>query len=101
MEIQYSQGLNSLNETLPEITSDLVFQSKQLMFRPALEELKAKYYKEMKLFVSIPYSFQGVGGSPEIYRNMTDSNAKSLIALFQNAEKLFQKLKELEQSYAP
>ena len=33
----------------------------QLQFRPSLEEVRAKYYRELKKFVCIPLHFRGVG----------------------------------------
>lgn len=35
----------------------------KLQFRPSLEEVRAKYYREMKKFICIPLHFKGVGES--------------------------------------
>jgi dynein heavy chain 2 len=32
-------------------------------FRPPLEEVRAKYYREMKKFICIPERFNGIGES--------------------------------------
>lgn len=66
-------GLESLNESLPEIQADLVYRNQTVELRPTFEELKKKYYGEIQGFLTIPMKFQGVGGGPiEIYKMMTD-----------------------------
>ena len=87
LEHQYQLGLESLNENLPEIKIDLVFRQQKLQvsanivnacayiqdepycviqqFRPPLEEVRAKYYREMKKFICIPEKFGGIGDSGE------------------------------------
>ena len=54
-------GLESLNESLPEISADLVYRNATIEFRPAFEELKSKYYSEISQFITIPLKFEGVG----------------------------------------
>jgi dynein heavy chain 2 len=51
LEIQYKNGLTNLSENLPEIKADITFANKQLTFRPPLEELKTKYYREIRMFI--------------------------------------------------
>ena len=51
LEAGYIFGLESLNENLPEIKCELVFQKSQLCFKPSIEELRSNYYREMKKFV--------------------------------------------------
>ena len=55
-------GLESLNESLPEFSAQLVYRSGQLEFRPTFEELKEHYYKEISTFITNPLKFIGVGG---------------------------------------
>lgn len=50
-------GLESLNESLPEIQCDLVFRNKSLELRPTFEDLKQKYYKEITSFITTPLRF--------------------------------------------
>jgi len=40
-------GLESLNESLPEIQTDLVYRNQTVEFRPDFEELKRRYYNEI------------------------------------------------------
>lgn len=90
-----------MTDNLPEIKADIVFANKALQFRPPLEELKAKYYKEIKSFISIPITFQGLGGNPEVYRKMPDKNSDGLYTVYSKAEELFGELKELLLVYKP
>ncbi|OMJ92391.1 hypothetical protein SteCoe_4833 [Stentor coeruleus] len=99
LEVQYKQGLENLSQNLPDIKIDLSFMNKTLQFRPPLEEIKSKYYTEIRLFISIPITFQGFGGSPEIYRKMPDKSSDLLYTVYKNAENLFVELKELQVSY--
>lgn len=101
LEVQYKQGLEHLSENLPDFKADLVFTNKQLSFRPPLEELKQRYYREIRLFISIPINFQGLGGNPDIYRKMPDKNASSLVHVYTKAEELFGELKAFLRNYAP
>lgn len=50
-------GLESLNESLPEIQCDLVFRNQNIEFRPTFEELKQRYYKEISNFITTPLRF--------------------------------------------
>jgi hypothetical protein len=56
-------GLESLNENLSEIRTEVIFSQKALQFKPGIEELRSVYYREMKKFVSIPSNFPGFGGN--------------------------------------
>ncbi|KAI9209802.1 uncharacterized protein BJ171DRAFT_594818 [Polychytrium aggregatum] len=91
LEHQYQVGLETLNESLPEMKVDLVFKQQKLQFRPPFEEIRAKYYREMKKFITIPSAFRGVGDG-SIFALMIDRNAKSLSTVYQKAESLFQNL---------
>ena len=69
LEHQYQLGLEALNEHLPEIRVEMIFRSahplslsyttagcgcvcvcrhQKLQFRPSLEEIRAKYYRELR-----------------------------------------------------
>ena len=99
LEIQYKLGLENLSQNLPDIKLDLAFISKSLQFRPPLEEIKSRYYTEIRMFISVPITFQGFGGSPEIYRKMPDKSSDLLYTVYKNAENLFTELQELLESY--
>ena len=70
------------------------FRQQRLQFRPPFEEVKAKYFREMKKFISIPNHFKGVGDSTEntIYAIMIDRNAEGFITCYKKADELFKRL---------
>lgn len=102
LEHQYQMGLESLNESLPEIQCDLVFRNKNLELRPTFEELKQSYYKEITSFITTPLRFQGfAGGKIDIFKTMPERNSKHLNTVYMKAEELFQKLSEVKKVYIP
>ncbi|KAM5224141.1 cytoplasmic dynein 2 heavy chain 1 isoform 4-T5 [Hipposideros larvatus] len=94
LEHQYQMGLEALNENLPEINIDLTYKQGRLQFRPPFEEIRAKYYREMKRFIGIPNQFKGVGeiGDASIFSVMIDRNASGFLTIFSKAEDLFRRL---------
>ena len=97
LEAGYRFGLESLSEFLPDIKCELVFSGRQLQFRPAVEELRTKYYKEMKKFINMPNAFEGFGNK-DVYKKMPDLNSSSLIHVYEKAEVLFKRLLALKKS---
>ncbi|XP_043547742.1 cytoplasmic dynein 2 heavy chain 1 isoform X2 [Chiloscyllium plagiosum] len=94
LEHQYQMGLEALNENLPEIVVELTFKQGRLQFKPPFEELRAKYYREMKRFISIPNQFKGTcePGEDPIFVVMIERNAKGFVTVFRKAEDLFKRL---------
>ncbi|TRY83670.1 hypothetical protein DNTS_027964 [Danionella cerebrum] len=94
LEHQYQMGLEALNKNLPEIHIDLIFKHGRLQFRPAFEEVRAKYYREMKKFICIPNQFKGVSetGEEPIFTRMIERNASGFLTIFNKAEQLFSRL---------
>jgi dynein heavy chain 2 len=84
-------GLESLNESLTEISADMVFRNQTIEFRPTFEELKARYYNEISVFITIPLKFVGVGPT-EIFKLMPEQNSKNLQTVYSKAEDLFSRL---------
>ncbi|PKU41804.1 cytoplasmic dynein 2 heavy chain 1 [Limosa lapponica baueri] len=101
LEHQYQMGLEALNENLPEITIDLTFKQGRLQFRPPFEEVRARYYREMKRFISIPNQFRGVSEAEEesIFTAMTERNANGFLTAFSKAEDLFRRLAEVSNQF--
>ncbi|KAI4889837.1 hypothetical protein NFI96_027314, partial [Prochilodus magdalenae] len=101
LEYQYQVGLEALNKNLPEIHIDLVFKHGRLQFRPAFEEVRAKYYREMKRFISIPNQFKGVSepGEESIFSRMIDRNADSFLTVYSKAEQLFSRLLTVQDTF--
>jgi dynein heavy chain 2 len=98
LEYQYRVSLESLNESLPEIKVDLIFQQQKLQFRPAFENIRANYYRDMKNIINIPTSFRGLGDT-DIFSKMVDRNPTSLAIVYQKTELLFRNLSAVYDSF--
>uniref|UniRef100_A0A8C4HFM9 Cytoplasmic dynein 2 heavy chain 1 n=1 Tax=Dicentrarchus labrax TaxID=13489 RepID=A0A8C4HFM9_DICLA len=101
LEHQYQTGLEALNKNLPEIHIDLTFKSGRLQFRPPFEEVRARYFREMKRFISIPNQFKGVSAQGEelIFGVMIDRNASGFLTIFSKAEDLFSRLQAIQHKF--
>ncbi|KAJ9584167.1 hypothetical protein L9F63_021464, partial [Diploptera punctata] len=90
LEHQYQVGLEALNEHLPEIKVELMYRQQKLQFRPPMEEIRMKYYGQLKRFLAIPNNFRGVTENNEslIFPVIIDRFGY----LFAKAEDLFGRL---------
>ncbi|KAI8896032.1 dynein heavy chain and region D6 of dynein motor-domain-containing protein [Globomyces pollinis-pini] len=95
LEYQYQLGLESLSEGLTEIKVDLIYKQQKLQLRPPFEEIRAKYYREMKKFINLPTSFKALGDGT-IFKMMVDQNSHSLSSVYTKAENLFQNLAKVQ-----
>lgn len=86
LQYHYVTGLHALSDILPSFNVDIVYNEKQIAFKPPLEELKSKYYKEIKSFIAIPAHFTGVGGSATVFKSIIDTNASGLQVVYAKAE---------------
>jgi len=93
LEYQYQLGLDTLNENMPEIKVELTFRQR-IMFRPPIEEIKSRYYREMKRFISIPNHFRGVNETKRnlIFQTIVERNAPGLMLCFLRSQELFKVL---------
>jgi dynein heavy chain 2 len=93
LEYQYKLGLDTLNENMPEIKVELTFRQR-IQFRPPIEEIKSKYYREMKRFISIPNNFKGVNETKRnlIFQTIVERNAAGLMQCFLRSQDLFKSL---------
>ncbi|XJO78526.1 hypothetical protein BDV3_002952 [Batrachochytrium dendrobatidis] len=98
LEYQYQVGLENLNENLPEMKVDLVFKQQKLQFRPTFEEIRAKYYRELKKFINLPSVFKGIGET-RVFNQLIDQNSLSLSTVYLKAELLFQNLVKMHNSF--
>ncbi|XP_064610087.1 cytoplasmic dynein 2 heavy chain 1-like isoform X3 [Liolophura sinensis] len=101
LEHQYKMGLEALNENLPEVKVELTYRQQRLQFRPPFEEIKAKYFREMKKFISIPNHFKGVGELTDgiIFPAMIDRNAEGFITCYRKAATLFKRLAAVQDQF--
>ena len=74
-------------------------RQQKLQFRPPLEEIRAKYYREMRKFISIPNHFRGVGEDNSIYPIMIDQNSAGFTTVYKKAEDLFKRLVEVQDQF--
>ena len=102
LEFQYQSGLVSLNQDLSEISAEIVLSGNSLAFRPALEDLKQRYYREITNFVTFPAkNFLGLGSNIDIFKEMPQRSAFLLGIVYKKAEDLFEKLLNILQGLLP
>lgn len=72
-----------------------------MQFRPPFEEVRARYFREMKRFISIPNQFKGVSVQEEglIFSVMIDRNASGFLTIFTKAEELFRRLQAVQDKF--
>jgi dynein heavy chain 2 len=94
--------LESLTDNLFDIEVDMFFSRKRLNFRPPLEEMRTKYYRNLKKFLDLPKAFagfiEGNEGENE-FASIPERNADGLLTVYANAEALFAQLKKLVDKY--
>jgi len=88
--------MQTLDSQLPEMNADIVLKGCNIQFRPPLEELKEKYYTEVRNFINWPATnFTGVSGGAgrsEIFQAMPARNSSHLTVVYAKCEELFAKL---------
>lgn len=73
LELQYLAGLSDLNHRLPDIHIDVVFRQQELQFLPQMEDIKSKYYVQLRKFLERPLGFRGLSDqSGNIFKVMVD-----------------------------
>jgi dynein heavy chain 2 len=93
--------LEALNEHLPEIKVEVIYRQQCLQFLPPIEEIRMKYFSQLKRFLAIPNNFRGVSESIEnsIFPTLVDRNAHRFSHLFQKAEDLFNHLDKVKDRF--
>ncbi|EGR34655.1 hypothetical protein IMG5_004580 [Ichthyophthirius multifiliis] len=100
LEHQYQRGFQLLDQNLEEINVDLVLQGKNIQLKPSLEEIKDKYYKEIKVFINWPVKeIQSFSGNSDIYQQMPKQNTDFIVLVYQKAYNLFTILQNELQQY--
>ncbi|KAF1768244.1 hypothetical protein GCK72_000056 [Caenorhabditis remanei] len=93
--IQYEWGIESIQSQLSTISVSLVFADQKIQLRPAIEEIRSKYYKELCRFLRIPDKFRGVqedDHSSKFYAQMIDRSMHLLPSVYDKAEQLMHKV---------
>ncbi|XP_057314672.1 cytoplasmic dynein 2 heavy chain 1-like isoform X2 [Hydractinia symbiolongicarpus] len=99
LEHQYQLGLEALNENLPEIKVELAFRQQQLQFRPPFEEIRSKYYREIKKFITVPKNFKGLGENQLMFQNIIENNSQLFETVYAKAEVLFNRLATVKDQF--
>nr|CAD7594425.1 unnamed protein product [Timema genevievae] len=101
LEHQYQVGLAALDQHLPEIKIELVYRQQKLQFRPPMEEIRMKYYGQLKRFLSIPNNFRGVSDCQDSHISPTiiDRNGGRFSHVFSRAEHLFVRLETVKERW--
>ncbi|XP_028968661.1 cytoplasmic dynein 2 heavy chain 1 [Galendromus occidentalis] len=87
LDYQYAASLSKLSQHMAEIRVDLTFRNGEIAFRPPLEEVRAKYFSQIKKFLSIPHHFKGVSNTSEgaqIFASIIDKHADKISALYRD-----------------
>eukprot|EP00117_Sycon_ciliatum_P036543 scpid1236/ scgid27488/ Cytoplasmic dynein 2 heavy chain 1; Dynein heavy chain isotype 1B len=105
LEHQYRTGLEVMNEHLPELKVELTYRHQKVQFRPPIEEIRGRYYREMRKFMFLPHLFRGFldKGSPGNvnFGTMVDKNSQSFKSVYTKAESLFERLEEIRTKFEP
>nr|XP_032832089.1 cytoplasmic dynein 2 heavy chain 1 [Petromyzon marinus]XP_032832097.1 cytoplasmic dynein 2 heavy chain 1 [Petromyzon marinus]XP_032832104.1 cytoplasmic dynein 2 heavy chain 1 [Petromyzon marinus] len=95
LELQYQAGLERLHLHLPDIHTELTFTQGRLQLRPPIEELRSRYYREVRRFLGAPAAFlgvRGITGPTAIFPAMVERNEMRFLAVYMRAEALFARL---------
>ncbi|CAD6999081.1 unnamed protein product [Ceratitis capitata] len=102
LEYQYIIGLVDMNNKLPDIHIDIMFRQRQLCYRPPEEEIREKYFTQLRRFIERPSSFRGLSdNSTDLFKSMVEINRHYFGPLFQRAEDLFRKLQQFKAIWLP
>uniref|UniRef100_A0A0K0D244 Ras-GEF domain-containing protein n=1 Tax=Angiostrongylus cantonensis TaxID=6313 RepID=A0A0K0D244_ANGCA len=77
-------------------------RQKKLQLRPPIEEIRAKYYKEMRKLLSIPLKFKGVldGEQSTFFSTMLADNADRFPRVYVKAEQLMRAVEQVDAQFA-
>jgi dynein heavy chain 2 len=72
----------------------LIIYRQTLQFRPPIEEIESKYYRELKRFISLPKHFKGVNETNKnlIFQTIIERNSEGLTTCYYRSEDLFKSL---------
>jgi dynein heavy chain 2 len=90
-QYQFKLGLENLHSNLSEIKVDLVYKNQTLQFRPPFEEIRAKYYREIKKFINLSTGFKPLGETT-LFANLINNCSASMSNIYSRSERLFEDL---------
>ena len=105
LEYWYSYCSNNFNDSLPDIQLELVLRKDILQFRPPLEEVRSKYLREIRYFLTIPRGFRGVAkqnkGLSDLFCQIMERNSIHWVNVFSQAENIIFRLRRILYLYEP
>ena len=105
LEFWYSNCFHTFHNSLPDIQLELVLRKDVLQFRPPLEEVRSKYMREIRYFLTIPRGFRGVTklnmGLSDLFCQIIERNSIHLVNLFSQAENIIFRLQRVMYLYEP
>lgn len=51
LELQYLKGVEDMETTITDIDIEITIRNKTISFKPPLEEIKDRYYRELKSYI--------------------------------------------------
>lgn len=102
LQIQFQWGLESLQSMIPTINAQLIFREQKLQLRPPMEELKAKYYKELRKFLSTPQKFRGIQNAEKensFFSTMIARNATRFQGIYERSVRLFERVEAIDRQF--
>ncbi|KAK6637824.1 hypothetical protein RUM44_008246 [Polyplax serrata] len=101
LEWQYRLSLCNLHLHFPEIKVELIYRQQKLQFHPPIEEIRMKYYSQVKRFLSIPKSFSGFSENTQrLFSSIASRNARRFEEVFIAAEELFERLNKIKKTWS-
>ena len=103
LDLQYTIGLRAFNENLPDINIDLSFGENAIQFKlpnssetsTSIGTIKNAYYREMKTFITFPFTFDGCGGSSSkrrlIFENIMSRHNEDIAVCYYSSIDLFKR----------
>jgi dynein heavy chain 2 len=90
LEIQYLRGIEEFDSTSIDIDVEIVYRNKHLSLKPTIEEIKDKYYKDIKNYTEWPGKvFRGITGTLDLYHKIGQQNSQYLGRIYAKAEAAF------------
>uniref|UniRef100_A0A1I8P5Z9 Dynein heavy chain linker domain-containing protein n=1 Tax=Stomoxys calcitrans TaxID=35570 RepID=A0A1I8P5Z9_STOCA len=75
---------------------------RQLCFMPPEEEIRERYYTQLRRFIERPCGFRGLSEKgPELFKTMVENNRHYFGPLYEKAEDLFEKLAKFKKIWLP
>ncbi|KRX75214.1 Cytoplasmic dynein 2 heavy chain 1 [Trichinella sp. T6] len=96
LDYQYRLGLIKFSDTLSKMKVEILFSQKKLKLKPPIEEIRSKYYREIRRFISIPCNFKGCSDNlpfgKSIFESIVSRNSYYIQNAYEKIEDLLEKL---------